>query len=57
MGHLAGLEVVAVRANRGVGSEEKFTPLQPIRGSGPLGDAKREADASPIDPPLSNTIP
>jgi hypothetical protein len=46
LGQLAGLGVVAARADRGVGSEEKLTPLQPITGSGPLVYAKREAAAS-----------
>jgi hypothetical protein len=47
VGQLTGLVVVAARADRGVGSEEKLIPLQPIWGSGSLEDAKGEAAASP----------
>jgi hypothetical protein len=43
--------MVAARAGRGVGSEEELTRLQPIRGSGSLGDAKGRRPL-PLDPPL-----
>jgi hypothetical protein len=50
IGQLAGLGLVAAHANRGVGSEKKITPLQLIKGSGPLEDAKGEAAAAPPPP-------
>jgi hypothetical protein len=37
VGQLAGPGVVAARADRGVGFEEKLIPLQPNWGSEPLG--------------------
>jgi hypothetical protein len=47
--------VIAARADRGVGSEEKLIPLQLIWGSGPLGDAKAEAAASPGSATVSDS--
>jgi hypothetical protein len=55
VGQLAGLGVVAARADRGVWSEEKLTPLQPIRQSRPLGGRKGgggHLSCLPLDPPL-----
>jgi hypothetical protein len=47
--------MVAARADRGVGSEEKLTPLQPNTGSGPLGTLMGRRPL-PLDPPLHPTF-